>query len=121
VVPVANPAAPSGQDVDLYIKSADFADIFAGDVSGHEATLEAATQRPLANFAYTEPSGAPAWATIPSWDLVTMDDHAISPTGQQFMASRMHAHTETVHSAHDVMISHPRAVDDIILDAAAHV
>ena len=119
VVPVPNPAAPSGQDVDLYIKPADFRDIFAGDVSPHEAMLEAATQRPFANTAFTQPSGAPAWATIPSWDLISLDDHAISPAGQMFMAQRMHAHITSVHSAHDIMISHPAAVDQIILRAVA--
>ncbi len=119
VIPVANPAAPGGQDADLYIKSADFADIFAGDVSPTEAALEATTQRPLSNLAYTEKSGDPAWSSIPSWDLITLDDHAISPLGQRFLAQRMHAHTETVQSAHDVMISHPAAVDRIILEAAA--
>jgi pimeloyl-ACP methyl ester carboxylesterase len=119
VVPVPNPAAPSGQDVDLYIKPADFRDIFAGDVSTHEAMLEAATQRPFANTAFTQPSGAPAWATIPSWDLISLDDHAISPAGQMFMAQRMHAHITAVHSAHDIMISHPAAVDQIILRAVA--
>jgi pimeloyl-ACP methyl ester carboxylesterase len=121
VVPVPNPAAPSGQDVDLYIKAADFRDIFAGDVSTHEAMLQAATQRPFANTAFTEPSGPPAWATIPSWDLISLDDHAISPAGQKFMAQRMHASTTAVHSAHDIMISHPAAVDQIILRAATAV
>jgi pimeloyl-ACP methyl ester carboxylesterase len=121
VIPVANPVAPGGQDVDLYIKSQYFRDIFAGDVSPQKAVLEATTQRPLANFAYTEPSGVPAWQSIPSWNLITLDDHAISPLGQKFMAGRMHAHTEYVHSAHDVMISHPAAVDRIVIQAAAAV
>jgi pimeloyl-ACP methyl ester carboxylesterase len=117
-VPITNPAA-GGADADFYIKPADFADIFAGDVSPTEAALEAATQRPLSAFAYTQPSGPPAWKTIPSWDLVTLNDHAISPAGQKFMAARMHAHTETVASSHDVMISHPAAVDKIVEQAAA--
>ena len=121
VVPVPNPAASGGQDVDLYIKPADFRDIFAGDVSPRESMLEAATQRPFANTAFTQPSGAPAWATIPSWDLISLDDHAISPAGQMFMAQRMHAHITTVHSAHDIMISHPAAVDQIILRAVAAI
>lgn len=119
VVPVPNPAAPGGQDVDLYIKTAEFRDIFAGDVSPRESMLQAATQRPFANTAFVQPSGAPAWATIPSWDLISLDDHAISPAGQMFMAQRMDAHITSVHSAHDVMISHPDAVDQIILRAVA--
>ncbi len=120
VVPVANPAAPGGQDVDLYIKSQYFRDIFAGDVSPIRSAQEAATQRPLANHAYTEPSGTPAWQSIPSWDLVTLDDHAISPVGQKFMAARMRAHTEYVRSTQDVMISHPAVVDRIVVQAAAN-
>jgi pimeloyl-ACP methyl ester carboxylesterase len=119
VVPVPNPAAPGGHDVDLYIKPADFRDIFAGDVSPQKSMLEAATQRPFANTAFTQPSGAPAWDTIPSWDLISLDDHAISPAGQMFMAHRKHAHISEVHSAHDIMISHPAAVDQIIMRAAA--
>jgi pimeloyl-ACP methyl ester carboxylesterase len=121
VVPVANAVAPGGQDADLYIKPAEFADIFAGDVPKAKAALQAATQRPLSAFAFTEPSGAPAWASNPSWYLVASNDHAISPAGQRFMAARMHAHTETVASAHDVMISHPLQVDKIILEAALSV
>jgi pimeloyl-ACP methyl ester carboxylesterase len=119
-VPIANPAAPGGQDVDIYLKSADFADIMAADVPAPRAALEAVTQRPAAGQAFNEASGTPAWATIPSWYLITLDDHAVSPAGQEFMARRMHARVETVHSAHDVEISHPRAVEDVILDAAAH-
>ena len=53
--------------------------------------------------------------------MVTLDDHAISPIGQRFMAARMHAHTEYVDSAHDVMISHPSAVDRIVVQAATAV
>lgn len=121
VVPVPNAEAPGGQDADLYIKSQYFADIFAGDVSGTEAALEAATQRPLSNTAYTQASGDPAWATVPSWDLITLNDHAISPAGQRMMAARAGAHTETVASSHDVMISHPAAVEKIVLEAARRV
>jgi pimeloyl-ACP methyl ester carboxylesterase len=113
VVPVPNPAAAGGQDVDLYIKKSDFRDIFAADVSPQESLLEATTQRPLSNTAFTQPSGPPAWTTIPSWDLISLDDHAISPLGQSFMAHRMHARITAIHSAHDIMISHPKDVDRI--------
>ena len=78
----------------------------------------AATQRPLSLTANNEASGAPAWKTIPSWDLITLDDKAISPGGQAFMARRAHAHISTVHSAHDVMVSHPGTVVSTILAAA---
>jgi pimeloyl-ACP methyl ester carboxylesterase len=120
-VPVPNAAADNGQDVDLYIKSADFKDIFAADVSDHDAAIQAATQRPLANTAFTQSSGKPAYLTIPSWDLISLDDHAIPATAQRFMAQRAGAHIESVRSAHDIMISHPAAVDRIIIEAATAV
>jgi pimeloyl-ACP methyl ester carboxylesterase len=121
VRPTYNPAAPGGQDVDVYIKPTVFRKVFAGDQTRAVARELAATQRPLSYFAQTEASGDPAWKTIPSWDLITLDDHAISPGGQKFMAKRAGAHIDKVHSAHDVMISHPVDVVAEILKAVKAV
>ena len=52
-----------------------------------------ATQRPFSVAAFTEPSGDPAWKTIPSWYLVATNDHAIPPATQRFMADRAGATT----------------------------
>ncbi|MDR6863977.1 alpha/beta hydrolase [Phycicoccus sp. 3266] len=121
IPPAANPAAPGGQDLDVYIKPASFRTVFAGDRSPAAAAAMAATQRPLSYFAQTEPSGQPAWKNLPSWDLVTMQDRAISPGGQLFMARRAGATVSTVDSAHDVIVSHPQDVVDVILQAARAV
>ncbi|MBO4252453.1 alpha/beta fold hydrolase [Streptomyces griseorubiginosus] len=118
--PVPNPAAPSGQDADIYIKAPDFRQVFAGDVPASQASVMAATQRPLSYTAETEVSGDPAWKSIPSWDLVTLNDKAIPPAGQRFMAERANAHIEYVESSHAVMVSHPQAVLRIVLDAVRH-
>ncbi|WP_329530491.1 alpha/beta hydrolase [Streptomyces sp. NBC_01450] len=112
-----NPAAPGGTDADVYIKSADFRSVFAADVRAGTAARMAATQRPLSLTAETEPSGSPAWKTVPSWDLITLNDKAVPPAGQRFMAQRAHAHIETVNSSHAVMVSHPDAVVRIVLEA----
>ena len=88
VRPTYNPAAPGGQDADVYIRPESFRTVFAGDQRRAVAAVMAATQRPLSYFAQTEPSGEPAWKTVPSWDLITLDDRAISPGGQLFMAQR---------------------------------
>lgn len=119
--PTYNPAAPGGQDADVYIRSESFRSVFAGDQPAAVAAAMAATQRPLSYFAQLDPSGEPAWKTLPSWDLITLEDHAISPGGQLFMARRAGARIETVRSAHDVMVSHPDAVVRIVLDAARAV
>lgn len=119
VRPVPNAVAPGGMDNDLYIKTNLFRKIFAGDQTKQTAAVMAATQRPLSYFAFTENSGDPAWKTIPSWDLVTLDDRAISPGGQSFMARRAGSHITKIHSAHDVMISHPDAVVNLVETADA--
>ena len=81
----------------------------------------AATQRPAALATLTEPSGVPAWMTIPSWYLVASQDHAIPTAAERFMAARMHAHTVQINSSHAAMVSHPDAVTDMILSAAKAV
>ncbi|MRH86765.1 alpha/beta fold hydrolase [Nocardia sp. SYP-A9097] len=106
-------------DADVYIKEQDFAAVFAADVPPAEAARMAKTQHPLALIAQLEPSGQAAWHTVPSWDLITLDDKAIPPAGQEFMAARAGAHIERVHSSHAVMVSHPEAVTAIVLDAVA--
>jgi pimeloyl-ACP methyl ester carboxylesterase len=118
VRPVANPATPGGQDVDIYIKPESFWKVFAGDQTKSQAAVMAATQRPLTSLANFEPSGAPAWKTIPSWALISLNDKAIAPAGQAFMARRAGATTTSVQSAHDVTVSHPQAVVDLIVRAA---
>jgi pimeloyl-ACP methyl ester carboxylesterase len=114
VRPTVNPAAPGGQDADLYIRADLFRKVFAGDQPTAAAAVMAASQRPLSAFAFTQTSGAPAWKTLPSWDLLTMHDRAISPGGQRFMAERAGSHIRTVPSAHDVMMSHPGRVVRLI-------
>jgi pimeloyl-ACP methyl ester carboxylesterase len=52
----------------------------------YTAAVLAASQRPLAFSAAAEPSGPPAWKTIPSWYLVGMADHVLPPAQQRAMA-----------------------------------
>lgn len=118
VRPVPNPAAPGGQDADVSIRPESFRAVFAGDQNPSAAAVMAASQRPLSYFASVEPSGPPAWRTVPSWALITLEDRAISPGGQEFMARRANARIVRVHSAHDVMVSRPDAVTAVILAAA---
>lgn len=109
---------PGGQDA--YVDPADFRQVFAADVPAGKARLMAAGQRPVALAAFAEPSGTPAWKTIPSWFLVAGADHAIPPAAEQAMALRAGSHTEVVRGAsHAVLVSHPGATAHII-EAAAH-
>jgi pimeloyl-ACP methyl ester carboxylesterase len=112
----------SGQSgVDVYIKPADFRSAFAADVPAAQANLMAITQRPVTMAALTEESGAPAWASIPSWYLVGRQDEAIPRATQLFMAKRAHSHILQINSSHASLVSHPAAVTGLILSAAHSV
>jgi pimeloyl-ACP methyl ester carboxylesterase len=113
---VSYPGAPSGMDA--YVKQSVFPGCFANGLPASEAAVLAATQRPLATNAFTDPSGTPAWATIPSWDIVGMNDHIVTPAEQLFMAHRAHAHITEVNAPHLSMIANPGVVASVIIRAA---
>lgn len=104
--------------VDAYITPSVFHRVFCADVPTSTAAVMAATQRPIDVAVVAEPSGPPAWRTIPSWYLVASDDHAIPPATERFMAKRAGATTVEISASHVAMVSHPDAVTDLILDAA---
>jgi len=112
------PLPGGGNGTDLYIQADVFRDAFAGDLPEATTRLMQAEQRPFSVAAFTEPSGTPAWKTVPSWYLVATSDHAIPPATQEFMAARAHARTEHVDASHVPMMSQPRATTELILEAA---
>jgi pimeloyl-ACP methyl ester carboxylesterase len=114
---VPYPGAPAG-DVDLYVLPTVFASVFANDLPATTGALLAASQRAFALSAGNEPSGVPAWRTIPSWYLVGTIDKVIPPAEQRVMARRAHAHTVEISASHLSMISHPDTVFDLIQQAA---
>jgi pimeloyl-ACP methyl ester carboxylesterase len=105
-------------DVDLYIKPELFPSCFVNDLPARQAAVLAATQRPITFSALMEPSGPPAWKTIPSWYLVGTLDKVIPPYAQLFMAQRANAQIAYVKASHPSMISHPDAATDLIEKAA---
>ena len=114
------PGAPKG-DADLYLKPEVLPVAFANGLPASEAAVLAATQRPIAANALNEKSGAPAWKTIPSWDVIGTEDHIIPPPLQEFMAKRAGSHVTDVKSSHLSLISHPKVVAGVIATAAKHV
>jgi pimeloyl-ACP methyl ester carboxylesterase len=103
--------------VDGYITPSAFREVFAADVPAETAAIMAVTQRAASFATLGEPSGVPAWKTIPSWYMVANQDNAIPPALERFMAARIHAHTVQIDSSHAAMVSHPGAVTDLILRA----
>jgi pimeloyl-ACP methyl ester carboxylesterase len=113
---VPYPGGPPG-DVDLYIKPNLVPGCFASGLPASQAAVIAATQRPLAASAFTEPSGPPAWKTIPSWAVIGTADQVIPPAELTFMAQRAGAHITDVNAGHLSLISKPSVVTRVILEA----
>ena len=109
------PGAAAG-DFDVYLKPNVVTDYFAPDLPRRTALAMAATQRPIALSAGIEPSGEPAWSTIPSWYLIGTQDLIIPPAQQRFMAERADAHIVEVKASHVSLISKPQAVARLIID-----
>lgn len=111
------PLPDGATGTDLYIKAENFRDAFAGDLPARTTQLMHATQRPFSVAAFIEPSGDPAWKTIPSWYLIATNDHAIPPETQQFMAHRAGSAISHVAASHVPMISRPHATLATIMHA----
>jgi pimeloyl-ACP methyl ester carboxylesterase len=114
VVPI--PDAPAGVG-DAYIKQSVFPSCMADGLPAAEAQILAATQAPIATIALTQPTGVPAWETIPSWAVVGTTDHAIPLALQLAMAENAHAHITEVNAPHVSMITDPSVVTSVILRA----
>ncbi|MCD0486354.1 alpha/beta hydrolase [Streptacidiphilus sp. ASG 303] len=115
-VPTTNGDGTTGTD--LYIKPDMLRRVFAADLSGATTAVMAATQRPIDAAAFAGKATAAAWRTIPSWAVVATRDKAIPPELERFEARRAHARTTEIDSSHVPMLSHPEAVERVIVDAA---
>ncbi|MBF0689480.1 MAG: alpha/beta hydrolase [Cellulomonas sp.] len=117
--PVPYPTSDGGTGTDLYIDQARFHELFAADVPADVAQRMAVTQRPLALAAFEAPATRAAWRGIESWSLAARQDEAVPLELSRFMAERAGAHLVEVDASHAVTVSQPRAVTDLILEAAA--
>jgi pimeloyl-ACP methyl ester carboxylesterase len=113
-------ALPDG-GTDLFIDPAAFTVSFAGDVPVKQARVFALSQRPATAAALNEPfPGAPAWRTIPSYDLISGSDRIIPPAVQRYMAGRAGAKVQVIKGASHlgVFFEHPGATTALIKKAA---
>lgn len=117
---LAPPVALAGGGSDLYIQQDKFPAQFAADVPVAEARLMAATQRPIAQAAFDEAAGEPAWKTIPSWFVYGENDRNIPPQLLAFMAERARSRQTVVvkGASHVALISHADVVARLIQTAA---
>jgi pimeloyl-ACP methyl ester carboxylesterase len=107
--------------VEFAVNPARFHDVFAADLPAEQAAVMAATQRPVAQAAFSEQCGVPAWKTLPSWAVVATSDKAAGTDVVRSMAKRAGATITEVEGSHVIMMSRPQVVTDVILTAIAVV
>lgn len=117
------PVAPGLQrlqerDGFLSLSQATVAADFAQDLGPSGRREVFAHQLPLKAAALSEPVGAAAWRTHPSWYVVSQNDRMLSPELQAATAQRIGAHRRTVAASHVSPLSAPREVGDAILEAS---
>jgi pimeloyl-ACP methyl ester carboxylesterase len=113
----AAPNSPSGTP-ELYLKESIFVHNFASDLPLAEARVLWASQRGASMAAFTTPSKAAAWKTIPSWYFISTGDQIITPASELAMARRARSHITIFHGgSHLTLISHPNAVTAVIASA----
>ncbi len=90
---------------------------FAGDLPAARARALYAVQEPFHRALLTGKTTQAAWRTKRSFYAVSTEDRTIDPDLERFMARRMGATTIEVKASHLSLISQPRAISDLILQA----
>ena len=114
-------ATEGGTLTEFTIDPAKARDAFAADLTDTQANLVGTVQRPATDLAFTDPSGTPAWKSLPSWAVVATSDRAAGTDLVRAHAERAGADITEVDGSHVIMISQPQAVVDVIESAIAKV
>jgi pimeloyl-ACP methyl ester carboxylesterase len=91
---------------------------FAGDIDPVRARALFAVQGRGADALVTTKTTAAAWKEKPSWYQVSTRDRTIDPDLERFLAKRMKATTIELESSHLALLSHPKEIAALILQAA---
>jgi pimeloyl-ACP methyl ester carboxylesterase len=109
----------AGTATEFAIDPTKFHDVFAADLPAQEAAVMAVTQRPVSELAFSEPSGPPAWKSLPSWTVLASPDKAAGTDVIRSMAERAGATITEAEGSHVIMVSQPGTVAEVIMTAAA--
>jgi pimeloyl-ACP methyl ester carboxylesterase len=90
---------------------------FVPDVPAAERAIVYATQGTWNSACLGDKVSAPAWTTKPSW-FIAVNDRMLSPEYEQAIAKHIHAATTTLPTGHVPMLSKPKDVAAVIIDAA---
>ena len=119
------PAAPASKglvrkDGFAQLSEQAFVKDFAGDLSRNDALALYAVQGRISDTLFASKTSRAAWKAKPSWYAVSTKDRTTNPDLQRFLAKRMNATTVELNSSHVSLISHPRAIANLILAAAGY-
>jgi pimeloyl-ACP methyl ester carboxylesterase len=120
LAPVQYPSN-GGTATEFYIDRAKVREAFAGDLPDDQVALIAATQRPIAEAAFSDTNGSPAWKRLPSWAVIATGDKAAGFDLTRQMAERAGAQITELEGSHVIMVSQPQAVTEVIMKALAAV
>jgi pimeloyl-ACP methyl ester carboxylesterase len=93
---------------------------FAGDLPEAKAKVLYAVQQPFNKALLAGKTTNAAWRSKPSFYAVSTEDRTINPDLERFMAKRMGAKTIEVKASHLALISQPKKIAGLILEAAGH-
>lgn len=117
-MPLPNEDIKATKDGYLYLDPAKFAADFAADLPKATAAFMATSQVYTAQKAFSTPTTKAAWHDKPAYAIVSTADKAINPDLERWMYKRGGAHVTEIKSSHAVYISNPKAVAQIIEEAA---
>lgn len=122
LIPLQYPTGDgAGTAIEFVIDPEKYHEAFAADLPVEQTRVMAAYQRPAAALAFSETSGAPAWASLPSWAVIPTGDKAAGADVLRVMAERAGANIVEVEGSHAIMVSQPQAVTEVLLTAAKAV
>lgn len=91
---------------------------FANGVDPAQAKVLYAVQGPISGTLFASRTTAAAWHDKPCWYAISRDDRTTSPELERFLAQRMDATQIELDSGHLSLVTHPREIANLILEAA---
>jgi len=91
---------------------------FVPDLRPAERAIIYATQGAWNSACLADKVSVPAWTTKPSWFIVAANDRMLPPEYEQAVAEHIHATTTTLAAGHVPMLSSPKQLAAVIIEAA---
>jgi pimeloyl-ACP methyl ester carboxylesterase len=105
----------------LTLPASSISKYFAQDLTPAEQGIVTATQGPWYVGCVTDKVTKAAWHDKPSWWVIGENDHMVNPKMQEKMAVNIKAKLTKLPTGHLAMLADPKAVTNVILDAANSV